>query len=374
MDDYVSIFTEATEDMGIQFDSYELLLSQTNSFLDTVEKFIGKLNNDPTNVDMDLSDDIKNYKAKALVKCKAKPIELKKIKMMMKKLTSYQTELSSTLQRFAKLKDKIAYGGDFRRAIIKRPKVYSKEISEEAYSKINEGIRTANRAMDWVEKVIIDLHNLVDQDLNILEIVDTVYNRTKIFESYKLPLGVVTEEIADSVVPMLPGSMDEASWNHSTMDKKSGSAATYIKRNHDMASYGEDEPDDYKRPSAKNDDEDDDIPEEPKKEISKNTKPDEEPSIDDPANASNKGVNNYYYYTYNNSLNKTRSDDHSVHNKTINDDHSVNNLLCQIFHMHSFCCMLIFYYPAIALTHQNMYPSKIIHIRPTVYSKFYLLL
>ena len=334
MDEYTSIFVESTEDMGIQFDSYELLLGQTNTFLDLIEKFIDKLNKDPDTVDIDLGPDIKEYKTKALVKCKAKPIELKKIRQMMKKIMAYQSKLTETLHRYAKIKDSIAYGGNFTRAILKRPKVYSKEINEEKYAKINEEIRSVNRAMDWVEKVLIDLYNLTDQDLNILEIVNVTYNKTKIYESYKLPGGVVNEDVADSVIPMNPSAIDEASWHNATMDKKTGSAAPYIKRNHDMANYGEDDvdPADYKRPSAQQQSEENDDSDDEKDDSQSlpATTDDNIPAADaqipdtKPADstADKGGVKNYYYYTYTNSLNKTHTDDHSTHNKTINDDHS----------------------------------------------------
>ena len=140
------------------------------------------------------------------------------------------------------------------------------------------------------------------------------------------------EMIADSVIPMLPGAghdIMEAQWQYNTMNKKTGGIPGYLKNNHDLG-YGEEDPpkpeeskddyslDDFKRPSAAAKAEPEPLVEPPEEE------PDPE-KTDKPSN----GVNNYYYYTYNNSLNRnqgsfnrSRSDDHSVHTST-RDDHSV---------------------------------------------------
>lgn len=163
--------------------------------------------------------------------------------------------------------------------------------------------------------------------------------------------GIDFEEfVADSVIPMLPGAstsvhpMQERPWLVNTRNKKTGDIPGYIKRNHNLG-YGEDdgpsdhgtagdsssdastvdaEPtlDDFKRPSA----EDMSTPysglDEPKEE------PEKEPEKLTPAEQ--KAINNYYYYTYNNSLNKNTTGsfnrDHSTHTSTSTkktvDDHS----------------------------------------------------
>lgn len=164
--------------------------------------------------------------------------------------------------------------------------------------------------------------------------------------------GLDLEEfVADSVIPMLPGTsgvvqpMEERPWLVNTRNKKTGDIPGYIKRNHNLG-YGEDdgdsdhgttgsssdntaadpEPtlDDFKRPSA----EDMSTPyaglDEPKED------PEKEPEALTPAEQ--RAVNNYYYYTYNNSLNKNTTGsfnrDHSTHTSTSTkktvDDHSKN--------------------------------------------------
>ena len=140
-------------------------------------------------------------------------------------------------------------------------------------------------------------------------------------------IGYSCEDVADNVLGMMPES------RMSTMDKKTSRPAPYISNNHDMATFGEEDPEedpseeDYKRPSKKS------APIEQPSQEPANMEPEVEPTIPstaaepvksaNPTKADNEdlihGSVNNYYYTYNNSLNRTH-DDHSVHN----DDHSVN--------------------------------------------------
>lgn len=150
------------------------------------------------------------------------------------------------------------------------------------------------------------------------------------------------EIVTDMIIPLLPnGSSDQ--WKHNTKNKKTGQIPNYLGDNHDLG-WGEDDSpkkpedevdeDDLRRPSApadktkKDDDWDSDDPD--VEVVNKdNIPPKQDPS-----------VNNYYYYTYTNSLNKnshsfnkdnrTRDDhsshdDHSLHtsNRRVTDDHSV---------------------------------------------------
>lgn len=171
----------------------------------------------------------------------------------------------------------------------------------------------------------------------------------------------ILEDIADSVVPMLPSSdntgtiskpgtnvggnklnpiNEDLSWAN-TRNKKTGQIPRYLGANHNLT-YGEDdgptqsnnnnnddngsEPslDDFKRPSAVAKDDDTNEPD---------SALDKDPTVAAGMTPDEKRVmNNYYYYTYNNSLNRNshsfnKHDDHSVDNSVDNtkksDDHSV---------------------------------------------------
>mgnify|MGYP003571253655 CR=1 FL=1 len=129
-----------------------------------------------------------------------------------------------------------------------------------------------------------------------------------------------TESDAD-IAEMLPQPKTEApAWMAQTSDKKHSTVAPYLKRNHDITSWGEEEPkedkpesdkdlDDYKHP-----DEDDKPASTPSDtSITDDISDEEHPPR---SNQTSSGPVNYYYYTYQNSLNKN---DHSF-NQT--DDHS----------------------------------------------------
>ena len=123
------------------------------------------------------------------------------------------------------------------------------------------------------------------------------------------------------------------------MDKKTGTAPGYIKGNHNMASYGEDDPadnndddndkslDDYRHKSTE--DEWDELPNRNAKKKAAVIDDDDEPASTSSSISSNSGPVNYYYYTYQNSLNKNtdsfnkyRTDDHST-GKQINSNNSI---------------------------------------------------
>lgn len=206
----------------------------------------------------------------------------------------------------------------FRESVITgNNKIY--EYSEDDIENIKSLITFKEYQLTWADEMT---------ESNIMDIQHEIYNL------YEELASVVSESDAD-LVDILPGTpvKEGAPWIVNTRNKKTGSSPTYIGRNHDMAKYGEDDDpgevvkpdnpdmsmDDYKRPSAggtssldTNDLEDD-----------------EDNSSEDKSSKNNdntSGVQNYYYYTYNNSLNKNSNsfnkdnsskDDHSIHKSSI---------------------------------------------------------
>jgi hypothetical protein len=200
---------------------------------------------------------------------------------------------------------------------------------------------------------IMDTISRMEYDLTAMESADAVAQQQRIYKMYEDYADVIaesdpaSEDVADSVIPMQPAATTEGGLAVvNTRNKKTGEMPLYIKRNHDMSNWGEEdapprkinrdpdeddterEPtlDDFRRPSA------------PKEEPE--TEPDEDDD-DTPAApaAPGGGVNNYYYYTYQNSLNKNtnsynkdssshdRHDMHDNHARTttdnsVHDDHS----------------------------------------------------
>lgn len=148
--------------------------------------------------------------------------------------------------------------------------------------------------------------------------------QNEIYSLYEELDGIVNEDgsfkESDSLKDDLADEMDESLRVLNTRNKYTGDAPGYLANNHDLRDrdYGdnsEKEPtlDDYRRPSASSDD----VP----ATSNNDSDPDPEPEDDEkPSKEDQRAVNNYYYYTYTNSLNKNTGS----FNRTQSDDHSTN--------------------------------------------------
>ena len=333
INEYESIFVESSEELGILFTSYKPVFDHLSAFLKQVEDVVNDVNEDPSSVDENLSDSIKKFKEDIVVEKNPEPIKISTIKKTENTIKSFRNDLDKVLNKYASVKKKVKYGGSSISALIHRPKVYSNDINADNYEKVGKIIRDINRSLDWIEKCIIDLYAFVSQDLDLLNVIDRVYAKNDIYEN-ALPAGIIDEDVATSVIQMLPGSTGESVSTKAisnTANKKTGQAPKYISDNHDMAKYGEDDIkkddkvkevtlDDYKRPSAEDD--------EPKPENKYEPDDDPSPIFDDKKEddvPKSNGTTNYYYYTYTNSMNKHSHDDHSVHDSHDNNSTNINN-------------------------------------------------
>ena len=320
--EYESFFMESNEAMGLMFNSYKPLLYNTNIFLDKLESAIEDVNKRGAEAEINLKGDITRYKNDVNIKPKPEEIDIRKIRQLKAKVQAFRGELEKTLERFAKLKNKIAYGGNLFRAILKRPVVYGKNMNSEKFESNTSNLRDVNRGMDWVEKSLLDIFNLVDQDLNILTLVGAVYAKNKIFESTEEQ----TEDVANSVIGMLPAARNEAAgdtWILNTYDKKKSSVPGYLGSNHDISKWGEEDDDeeDSKRKNKIPMEDDDDSADQYRRPSSrgKSSSVDDEDDEEETSKKSSSGqaINNYYY-TYTNSLNRNTGS----YNTTTRDDHS----------------------------------------------------
>ena len=178
-----TIFKESNEELGLLYDSYKGLHKTIEEFMNKVEVGVDLLVKDPFKTKIELNDDIKRFKSDISVKLVYSPIEVNNLKSIIGQIKKFKQSIDKSLTRYSKLRNKISFGGNYIRAILNRPKVYSKEVDPEKYELENHNIRTVNRAMDWCEKALLDLFNLVDQDLNILTIINRVYVKQHIYES-----------------------------------------------------------------------------------------------------------------------------------------------------------------------------------------------
>lgn len=182
--EYTGIFTESSEDIGLLYSEYKDMKDDVTKLLEKVEEKIKFFLKDPKNYVINLKDDIDQFKKSTGRKLSPKEIDIRGVKSQKKEIKDFKNDLDKILKRYSSIKDKIAFGGNYFRAILKRPKVYSKEIDYDAYEAINRNIRNIDRAMDWIEKVLMDLYNMADHDLNVLTLVGEVYARRRIYESF----------------------------------------------------------------------------------------------------------------------------------------------------------------------------------------------
>lgn len=143
------------------------------------------------------------------------------------------------------------------------------------------------------------------------------------------------EDVADSVIPMLPTSApkqmtEDLSWAN-TINKKKGTVPGYLGDNHELASIGEEDPDaekeknpeEYRRPSAdKNTKKPESDPLEDEEEPNEEDLTDDEDKKDKKKSEIPNGINNYYYYTYTNSLNRNQNSFNKGNDYSQKDDHS----------------------------------------------------
>ena len=122
-----------------------------------------------------------------------------------------------------------------------------------------------------------------------------------------------------------------------TNNKYTGEIPSYLSNNHNLK-YGEDNDksiEDFKRPSVKAKEDNTEQPESDKLYNYSDLDNNENDYEDKEQSPDSRAINNYYYYTYTNSLNKNSNsfnrdnsshDDHSTHDNTkrITDDHSTN--------------------------------------------------
>jgi len=208
----LNLFMESNENIGILFNSYKERQVSIKNFLGLVEEKISILLKDPVSTNINIDNDIENFKLSMKDELVPEPININDISVLKKDIQKYRSEIDVILRKFSGLKKKISFGGNWYRFAINRPKVYLKDIDNDNHSQINDNIRRINRALDWIENSLISLYNLIDQDLNILNVVNIVYNKHHIYESASIDeFDLLNENIEESKeeVPEPPSIEDK---------------------------------------------------------------------------------------------------------------------------------------------------------------------
>lgn len=177
------IFTESSEEKGIMYNSYEFLNDRITEFLDIIERNINIIKKDPLKNISELRKDIDSFKEDIDIEYKPLAVSISDISSLKYTITKYRKHTENILDRYSKLRYKITAGGNYVNGILMRSKLYSKDINPEHYDIINRNVRLTFLALDWTEKVLMDLFNMIDQDLNLITILFTAYSKHKIFEN-----------------------------------------------------------------------------------------------------------------------------------------------------------------------------------------------
>ena len=204
------------------------------------------------------------------------------------------------------------------------------------------------KEISFTESELESIQDLISFKENLITLVESEEERMQlqreVYTLYEAAEDLLDEDVADSVIPMLPGANQNVGtrsinedWLNNTHNKKTGSMPDYLKNAHDLNWGEDDDAPPKKRPSASDDDkpdDDDDLPSDDKKEkdpldkiepfdYDSNKSDSSDDKKDDSAKSSSGHIQNYYYYTYNNSNNTHSTTNTNSYNQS-RDDHSRN--------------------------------------------------
>ena len=203
------------------------------------------------------------------------------------------------------------------------------------------------KEISFTESELESIQDLISFKENLITLVESEEERMQlqreVYTLYESAGDLLDEDVADSVIPMLPGANQNVGtrsinedWLNNTHNKKTGSMPDYLKNAHDLNWGEDDDAPPKKRPSASDDDkpDDDDLPSDDKKEkdpldkiepfdYDSNKSNSSDDKKDDAPKSSSGHIQNYYYYTYNNSNNTHSTTNTNSYNQS-RDDHSRN--------------------------------------------------
>ena len=204
------------------------------------------------------------------------------------------------------------------------------------------------KEISFTESELESIQDLISFKENLITLVESEEERMQlqreVYTLYEAAEDLLDEDVADSVIPMLPGANQNVGtrsinedWLNNTHNKKTGSMPDYLKNAHDLNWGEDDDAPPKKRPSASDDDkpdDDDDLPSDDNKEkdpldkiepfdYDSNKSDSSDDKKDDSPKSSSGHIQNYYYYTYNNSNNTHSTTNTNSYNQS-RDDHSRN--------------------------------------------------
>lgn len=173
----MGIFVESNEDLGLMYEGYKDIPDIVKKFLGFVHKAVDHASDEGIPED-DISSELKKFKQD----CKTsmiKPVNTSTddLKSVIEKIKNVSDKTKECLEELGEVREKFRFGKNLIHGVIIKPKVYTNSTDEENLSKVNKFMRQGGVALDWIEKVIMDLMNMCSQDLNLATVMDAVHFR-----------------------------------------------------------------------------------------------------------------------------------------------------------------------------------------------------
>lgn len=191
------IFIESNEELGILYNRYSKIPSKISHFVDYIQKQMDRINKEgveeANQYNDELIEKINQFKKDVEMDVKTpEPIVSDDIKETRKNIQDARNVTETQINRLGKLRHSAKWGNNWINGILFRSKILHHQTGEEIQTKTNAVARTITRALDWAEKISLDVLNLTSQDLNILTLVQKVYYRN-IFENGELNFTLADE-------------------------------------------------------------------------------------------------------------------------------------------------------------------------------------
>lgn len=193
------IFVESTDKLGILYDRYKNIPETTKKFMDIVNNAIDRSISKGV-PDIDISGKLTEFKKDVKMQMiDPKAISSTTLKKTKNEIKSLKENVFEMLRQLGSMRKKFKYNDNAIKGILIKPKIYINTIDDNDHIKVNSFVRSVSNSLDWIEKVILDMMNLCDQDLNLLSLAGEVYFR-KIFENMGMLMTDTDEFGCDDLV------------------------------------------------------------------------------------------------------------------------------------------------------------------------------
>ncbi len=192
------IFIESNENLGILYNRYCKLPDILDAYLDDVAEIADRANKEGATPESDIADKLSKRIAKFKHDVEAdvkvpEPVEVDSLKETINKVKGLRSQIEDSIGTLGKLRKQAKYGTNWFDGVLFRSALVNRCQDPEKERRNNDIIREISRAIDWGEKIALDLLNYTSQDINILTIVNKVYYR-KIFEHGELNFSLSAED------------------------------------------------------------------------------------------------------------------------------------------------------------------------------------